>query len=111
MKAYDLGLIDARGRTETRVIAEMLAAAESMVGGRLEREASLMALLCKCTGQSGVRLSSRQSIDHCLPEDTVCTWEAVACHQPWALKIQFTSDAFAAKADISLTDKPANPQA
>jgi len=39
VKAYDLGLIDARGRTETRVIAEMLAAAESMVGGRLEREA------------------------------------------------------------------------
>lgn len=32
VKAYDLGLIDAKGRTETRVIAEMLAAAESQVG-------------------------------------------------------------------------------
>jgi hypothetical protein len=31
VKAYDLGLIDAKGRTETRVIAEMLAAAEAQV--------------------------------------------------------------------------------
>lgn len=31
VKAYDLGLIDAKGRTETRVVAEMLAAAEAQV--------------------------------------------------------------------------------
>jgi hypothetical protein len=32
VKAYDLGLIDVRGRTETRVVAEMLAAADAQVG-------------------------------------------------------------------------------
>lgn len=31
VKAYDLGLIDVRGRTETRVIADMLAAADAQV--------------------------------------------------------------------------------
>lgn len=31
VKAYDLGLIDAKGKTETRVIAEMLATADSQV--------------------------------------------------------------------------------
>jgi hypothetical protein len=32
VKAYDLGLIDARGKTEARVIAEMLATADAQVG-------------------------------------------------------------------------------
>jgi hypothetical protein len=31
VKAYDLGLIDAKGKTEARVIAEMLATAEAQV--------------------------------------------------------------------------------
>jgi hypothetical protein len=46
VKAYDLGLIDARGRTESRVIAEMLAAAEAQVHTCSALPCSLLRGLC-----------------------------------------------------------------
>lgn len=48
VKAYDLGLIDVRGRTETRVVTEMLAAADAQVGGRTVLD-SIHETLCSCS--------------------------------------------------------------
>lgn len=46
VKAYDLGLIDARGSTESSFISERLALAESQVRVRVRVQATVLNVVC-----------------------------------------------------------------